>query len=324
MIQQLAEPKPQECRADESESATVELVDGRSIELAGLDLDTLLDLQWEQETAYARKIMEAPKGSPERAEVISRAYRTVCRILESISHLEGEDEFLMGMDQRYTHLVLKRLNDLKKQGIEGGLFEVGFGSGLLLEAADRAGHPVGGIEVAEQFIEKAKSRLSPKNHSRICLGDFVQCPEVDQQAGKYSMVFWNDVFEHIPPDEIKDYLDKIHSLLRPGGQLITVTPNWHMRPCDVTADHMPPRTTAIGFHLKEYSLREVSMLLKQAGFSRVETPVFVGKRRIICNRWLSVTWLKQWLEPALEFLPYRLAYQICRRFGLNFTIATRT
>ena len=67
----------------------------------------------------------------------------------------------------------------------------------------------------------------------LLLGDL---RSVDQKSltNRPSLVYWNDVFEHICPDEISDYLEKIYSLLVPGGSLVTITPNWLLRPfrCD--------------------------------------------------------------------------------------------
>ena len=65
-------------------------------------------------------------------------------------------------------------------------------------------------------------------------------------------------------------------MLAPGGQLVTITPNWHGRPSDVTAAICPPRTDAEGLHLKEYTLVEVSEMLRRAGFTRLATPL--GRR----------------------------------------------
>ena len=82
--------------------------------------------------------------------------------------------------------------------------------------------------------------------------------DVDSLAGRPTLIYWNDVFEHIPPDEIGDYLSHIHRLLAPGGTLVTITPHWLLRPMDVTGDFCPPRTVARGLHLKEYRLAEVT------------------------------------------------------------------
>lgn len=301
----------------------VELVDGTCCNLNDLSVDDLNQLQWEQETAFAKQIKQSKKGSQRRTDIICLAYQTVCKILAKISEREGNSEFAMGMDHRYSRLVLQRLNAINKDKNVGGLFEVGFGAGALLQTASQNGYRVGGLEVANQLLHDAMQKLPEADHHNLCFGNFLKNEKVDELAGTFDVVYWNDVFEHIPVDEISDYLDKIYSLLVPGGELITITPNWHMRPVDVTANHLPPRSTAIGFHLKEYKLKEVVSLLKESGFRTVTTPSFISKSKIYHNRLLTLTGVKQWLEPMLDLMPYRLAVQICRRFGFSLTIAQK-
>src|SRR4029453_9238647 len=100
-------------------------------------------------------------------------------------------------------------------------------------------------------------------------------------AGRPTLVYWNDVLEHIPVDEAAEYVAHIHRLLAPRGQLVTITPNWLLRPSDVTGDFCPPRTEARGLHLKEYRLAEVTRLLKRAGFRRVATPLGTTHTRVV-------------------------------------------
>ena len=92
-----------------------------------------------------------------------------------------------------------------------------------------------------------------------------------------------------------------------GGQLVTITPNWHMRPFDATtALAYPPRTEAQGLHLKEYTLREVRGMLYESGFAKVATPLTVLPERFVrCGNGLAG--LKCLLEPALEWLPFAAA-----------------
>lgn len=314
-----AQPVPSESITDE----IVELVDGTCCNLNDLSIDDLNQLQWEQETAFAKQIKQSTKGSRRRTEVICLAYQTVCKILAKISEREGNAEFAMGMDDRYTDFVLQRLNTINKNKSSGGLFEVGFGSGMLLQTASQNGYRVGGLEVADQLLHDAMRKLPETDHENLCFGDFLQNEKVNSLEGTLDVVYWNDVFEHIPVDEISDYLDKIYSLLAPGGELITITPNWHMRPVDITATHLPPRSTAIGFHLKEYKLSEVISLLEDSGFRSVTTPSFISKSKIYHHRFLAFTRLKRLLEPLLEVLPFRLAVQACRRFGFSLTIAKK-
>ena len=303
----------------------VTLVDGTRLDLARLSHQALEDLQWEQEVAFADKIKQSQKGSAERTELISLAYETVCQILGEIDARQGSSEFAMGMDPRYTNMVLERLSGLERDSDAQllDLFEIGFGAGLLLEVAAKAGYRVGGLEVAPQLLDATRKRLPTEHHHHLLLGDFVKSDAVEKLEGQCRIVYWNDVFEHIPVDEIEDYLARIYKILAPGGELISITPNWHMRPSDVTADHRPPRTTAIGFHLREYTLREIVNLLTKAGFRNVATPGFISKQTIVHRAFSNGTALKVALEPLLEWLPYSVAVQCCRRFGFNCTLARK-
>lgn len=337
-----AEPtSPTGCRPDaQAAPLPVRLVDGRAVDIADWPISRLRQLQWEQEVAFAAAIRATAKGSAKRRRTIAQAYDTVCAILNQIRRQETDHgPFAMGMDRRYTRLVLQLLRqqsrnddrandnppDARTQPAQdrGALFELGFGTGILLSAAARDGFTVGGLEVASQLYETCRQQLPKSQQQNLVCGDFLDV-DLTPHRNRYDIVYWNDVFEHIPTDDIDDYLRGFYRLLRPGGQLVTVTPNWHMRPMDVTADHRPPRSEAIGFHLREYTLRDVAGKLRAAGFASIVTPWFVGKGSILMPpTGLAFTGLKMHLEPLIEYLPYPIAVQVCRRFGLCCTIATK-
>jgi SAM-dependent methyltransferase len=295
----------------------VELADGSPCDLTSLDVNALARLQLEQERAFARRFLEHPKGSPERKEAFRRGYDTITAIFAAVNGRAGQP-VAMGCDARYERLVLQLLAGQKRAGMIPALFEIGFGCGSLLACAARAGYRVGGIEVSTAMHAQAVQALAG-NASDLLLGDFLS-QDPARISGRYTLVFWNDVFEHIPPDEITDFLAAIQRMLLPGGLLVTITPNWHMRPSDVTGDFYPPRTEAAGVHLKEYTLREVTHLLRQAGFTRVATPLFVTRRRmVLAGNGLAA--LKRFFEPTLEWLPFRLAKLFVRGTGIFCTIA---
>ena len=75
-------------------------------------------------------------------------------------------------------------------------------------------------------------------------------------------------------------------------------------------------------HLKEYTLVEVSRLLRRAGFTRVATPLIVVPQRVVfCGN--GLIGLKRLLEPGLERLPFPFAKLLCRGLGLSCTLATK-
>ncbi len=322
------------------EASEVVLDDGTVQDIAGLSQGQLMVLQWNEERAAARRILQAPKGSDQRANAIARAYDTVTAIVGArlaADCLRTADEpVVMGMNPRYERLVGRLLRGWQARGVRPRFFEIGYGSGVFLKRIQDQGYPVSGIEVSSAMRDHAcrlfgpnhdspdhesPDHESPDHDSRLLLGDFFR-HEFPAHQQPYHVIYWNDVFEHIPPDEIADCLGKIHDLLEPGGQLVTLTPNWHMRPWDITGDICPPRTEAAGLHLKEYTLRETVGLLRRAGFRRVATPLYVTRAQYTMFG-AGLIGLKRLFEPGLEWLPFPLAKLLCRGLGLSCTVATK-
>jgi len=298
----------------------VTLSGGERVELAEFRPGDLERLQFEQERAFAERIKAAAKGTTERQAAVREGYDTVCTIRRE---MQADGEALsMGLDRRYVRLVLDVLGQRRfhRSGTPC-LFEIGYGGGGMLAAAARAGYDVAGVEVSPAVRSFALQHVPEEYHEHLLTGDLCTLP-LDDHVGRYDLVYWNDVLEHVPPDELGDSLQRIRSLLIKGGCLITITPNWHERPCDVTADFCPPRTEAMGLHLREYTLGEVTRLLQEHGFARVRTPLVVTPWRIVLAG-DGLAGVKRTLEPILECLPYRAAVLACHVLGLSYTIATK-
>ena len=312
-------------------SATVMLASGQTASLAGLSGADLHQLQWEQEQKFARAITAFPAGSPERQLIVGQAYDTISALLAQQAAVESpgpndaddsDSPLLMGFHQKYVRLVLRLLEAQVARG-EGRprMFEVGYGSGVLLKEVRDYGFEVGGIEVSAAMRERAVRVLGDRYAGGLLVGDF-RALAAEDLPGAPTLVYWNDVLEHVAVDEAADYLAHIHTLLAPRGQLVTITPNWLMRPSDVTGDFCPPRTEARGLHLKEYRLAEVTRLLRRAGFRRVATPLVTTRRRVwLCGGGGRIA--KQLLEPVLDRAPVKLARLLCRGLAMSCTIATK-
>lgn len=309
----------------------VMLANGQTSSLAGLTSDELHRLQWEQEQKFARAIVAFPAGSPQRAMIVGQAYDTISLIhvqraaeqaRERGEPLRDDKPLLMGFDQKYVRFVLRLLHAQVARG-EGRprLFEIGYGSGVLLKEVRDHGFEVGGIDVSSAMRERAARVFADRYAKALLVGDF-RALQAEDLPGPPTLVYWNDVLEHVPVDEAADYLVHIHKLLAPRGQLVTITPSWLMRPSDVTGDFCPPRTEARGLHLKEYRLAEVTRMLRRAGFRRVSTPLCTTSRRVwLCGRGGRL--VKQLIEPALDRLPVRAAQLLSRGFAMSTTIATK-
>lgn len=289
--------------------------------LDDLTNDELDHLHWEEEREFARRIAAASKGSSDRAEAFRDGYDTVTTIIAK-RYGETSSGLVMGLNPRYVNLVLRLLRGYQQRGVQTPrMFEVGYGSGAMLASVADEGFGVAGIEVSTRMRDQALRRLPAEMHAGVYLGDFLSL-DLGKENGSYHVAYWNDVFEHLPPDESLDFLRKLHDLLAPGGTLLTITPNWHLRPGDITGLYHPPRTEAEGFHLREYTLREMVRLLKAAGFAKVSTPLFVThSQTVLCGGGLCGP--KRLIEPLFELLPYKLTRLLCRGFAMSCTLAVK-
>ena len=125
---------------------------------------------------------------------------------------------------------------------------------------------------------------------------------IDVPEGSVDLAFSDQLMEHLHPDDAVEQLRNIHRALKPGGVYMCVTPNRVYGPSDISAffDDEPR-----GFHLKEYTLKEIRAIFREAGFPR--SHVYVGARgwfmrfpRVVLRA----------LEAVLDLLPAKLRRRI--------------
>jgi SAM-dependent methyltransferase len=118
------------------------------------------------------------------------------------------------------------------------------------------------------------------------------------------VAYSNQLMEHLHPDDAAEQLQNIVTALAPGGLYMCITPNRLTGPHDVS---MYFDTVATGFHLKEYTIDELTTVLRRAGFVRVRA--HVGGRGRYIN--LPVD-LLIWCEKLLGLLPNGISRSIAR------------
>lgn len=95
------------------------------------------------------------------------------------------------------------------------ILDLGCGTGLPFDRfLVNRGHEVQGIDITEKHVEMAKENVPQADYET---GDLM---EVDIQNESYDGIISLYTIFHIPKEEHKRVLKKIHSWLRPGGCLL--------------------------------------------------------------------------------------------------------
>ncbi|MCU1485136.1 MAG: Methyltransferase type 11 [Actinomycetia bacterium] len=97
----------------------------------------------------------------------------------------------------------------------GRLLEVGFGSGVMLQAAADLGWECWGVELSEVALQAAAGRGWTTFRGELT--------DVDLPDGGFDVVLLVETIEHLRRPDL--YLARVASLLRPGGALFGTTPN---------------------------------------------------------------------------------------------------
>lgn len=151
--------------------------------------------------------------------------------------------------------------------------------------------------------EITKDLNTPSNFSLI-ISDGSSIPLPDSSI---DVVFSNQLMEHLHPDDSLQQLNHIFRVLKKNGSYICITPNKFSGPHDISKYF---DEVATGFHLKEYSVKELKEIFIKAGFSKIK--LFIGLRgfyiKIPCFPVI-------WLENILSKFPFKL-----RRSIANFDL----
>jgi SAM-dependent methyltransferase len=126
--------------------------------------------------------------------------------------------------------------------------------------------------------------------------------------GTVSLVYSNQLMEHLHPEDAIDQVRNIYRALIAGGIYVCRTPNRLTGPHDISRNF---DATASGFHLREYSATELETLFLANGFSKLSW--HVGLR----GRYYRVPIA---LLRPLETVLQRLSQRACREIGSIFPI----
>jgi SAM-dependent methyltransferase len=235
------------------------------------------------EKDLARQLLDAPREA--RRHLYSSLYDELFRRVPHHPQLvrKASAELVAGMLARQLRFLGQFLNR------DMSFLEIGPGACALSHAVAPLVSHVYGIDVSDEIT---KGLQHPSNFQLI-LSDGCSIP---LPPGSIDIAYSNQLMEHLHPDDALEQLKNIYDVLKPGGMYICITPNSVNGPHDVSAGFDP---IATGFHLKEYTLKELRVLFRTVGFSRVRT--YIEIRRLI----RAPMGLLLALERTLQLLPHR-------------------
>jgi SAM-dependent methyltransferase len=186
---------------------------------------------------------------------------------------------------------------------ETTLLEIGPGDCALSIALAAQLRQVYGLDVSEEITR----RLSLPSNFQLILSDGTSVPLPPDSV---DVAYSNQLMEHLHPDDALEQLEGIWRALRPGGVYICLTPNRLSGPHDIS-EHFD--SVATGFHLKEYTIGELSQLFRKVGFRKVQT--LLGRRGVCVPAPVAPVVAG---EALLGLLPARPRRALGRTFGRAF------
>lgn len=297
---------------------------GEKIDISNLSVKELIRVHYEEEVAYGNEIIKTPPFSQRRVLLTTEGYKFITEMMKEVSAKTGKKVHL-GSRKIYFEIIEKVITEYRKKNLHSQqgvirFFEAGIGTGLILkELASIDDVSVSGCDLIVDVVTALPDKV--KVYEGAVHDVLSTLPE-----SSIDIFYWNDVFEHIPVDEINPLLEMIHSKLSRNGIIITVTPNWHLRPTNITETFHPHGTEAKGFHFKEYTYNEVTSLLENNGFKVVSSPyiynLFAKKYIINFNEIALLNHkIKRFIEPVAAVLPFFLKRYLILGFAFSTTIA---
>lgn len=164
------------------------------------------------------------------------------------------------------------------------------------------------VDVSDEITRK---RTLPEN-LRLVLSDGSTIPVA---PGSVNVAYSNQLMEHLHPEDAVEQLRHLHAALAPGGVYLCITPSRLTGPHDISCFY---DREAIGFHLKEYTVGDLSALFRQVGFSKTRI-IFGGRGKFM----LLPTWPAVVCEKLLSLLPYGLRKAIALKPPFRWLFGVR-
>ncbi|MDR3335537.1 MAG: class I SAM-dependent methyltransferase [Treponema sp.] len=200
-------------------------------------------------------------------------------------HGDAYLSYELANEKSFLRLQELALEDAGFTGLEGALREkgmpsvldIGCATGSLLEILRQRGWAVRGVEICTPSAEYAQLVRNLEVHTLPLM-------ENHFPAGEFDVVLASHLIEHL--NEPAAFVGEVYRVLRPGGRFLVTTPNI----AGFQARLFKSRwRSAIFDHLYLFSIKTLSKLLTQAGFTIEKTVTWgglaAGTVPVLMKRW---------------------------------------
>ena len=245
---------------------------------------------YEIERKLANKLLNASKE--ERGLLYSTLYDELYRRVPNHPQLTRKESNLSYVSACRKMVLLRRFitSDSK-------FLEIGPGDCILSFEVAKHVKKVYAIDVSEEIT---RTKKSPQNFELI-ISDGCDIPVPENSI---DMAYSNNLMEHLHPEDAFAQLRNIYKALTDGGKYLCITPNCLSGPHDISRYFS---NKATGFHLKEYTVTELSQLFQRVGFRQLHT--YIGGDAILIRfPMFSV----EMCEKTIGLLPFLLRKRVSR------------
>ena len=184
----------------------------------------------------------------------------------ALARLQLTGEALSSRFSSLCHVAIVGDENSSGAGPDLTYLEIGPGDCSLANEVARLVRKVYAVDVSHEITKEVEL---PDNVELI-ISDGSSIPVPNDSI---DLAYSDQLMEHLHPDDAVDQLANIYRSLVPGGRYVCITPNRLSGPHDVSQYF---DDVASGFHLKEYTLRELSGIFSRVGFRRFQA--LVGAR----------------------------------------------
>ena len=179
----------------------------------------------------------------------------------------------------------KKEMNLLSLGKNKNILEIGCGYGEIALSISHICNEIYCIDINILRIQELELQKELNNKSNIhpIIANALFLPF---QKKYFDLVYSLHFIEHISKNDLRNVLIDIKKLLKPHGQLFLVTPHIFWR-------------YLIPTHVHEYSIRELSNLLRYAGYSKIYWEIPSTKRFVLIR---FMKWIPIELIIPIEFI----------------------